>query len=320
MRLVDLENDLYRRLGGSATNDKTRFDSFINETQREILRMKHFQIFRRKIVTISSIANVPFVAIPRGAVRLLSMLDRTNDYYLEEKSMQWLRSIDPSLRATAANPWAYVIYDMASPVMRQPASAGIPTFVSSSAGDTTQTVFMEGMRTPTTVFGPYSADSKTVNGVTPVSFSFSMESISKFYLSATCTGHITMSDASANVLSVIPAGQTFARYTLMHLYPVPTTAQTYYCDIETHVEDMSNANDEPLIPEDFHHLLSIGARIKEYEKREKWKERSILIATEWDPEIRKMKTWVNRQTGIVNPYGDARRRYSQLGPWFEAGT
>lgn len=324
MTFLQILNDSYRRLGINTssvpTGDSDRIKAFANETQREILRIKHFGIFRRRIVQCACIANVPFMAMPRSAVRVWGIQDRTNDYFLEEKSLQWIRTYDPSLRAVTANPWAYALYDLASPVMRQPDITS-PTqlkVVSSAAGDTTQTAFIEYVRGMTN-FGPYFADSKLLNGITNVNFTNSdAVAVNKFYLSAVAVGNVSLLDGAGNTLAIIPIGQLFARYTLVHLYPTPSAAATYYADIEVHVEDMANNNDEPLVPEEFHGLMGIGIRKKEYEKRENWKAVKEMDE-EFKQERSRMITWVHQQAGLRNP-GDGRRRFSQLGAFYPPGT
>lgn len=320
MRLTDIQADTYRRLGFNVTppaGEIARILAYINETQREILRHKHFRRFRRRLITAASVASSPFMALPQAAVRIFGISDRTNDYLLEEKPLLWIRSTDPALRATAANPWAYAIYDLASPVARQPADASQLFALSTSAADTGQTAYLESIRTG----GTFDVDSKVLNGAVGIGFTRTDTiSVGKFYLSAVGVGTITLVEDSAigTVLATIPIGRTFARYSLLHLYPTPSASSTYYVDIEVHVEDMANANDEPILPEEFHHLLGLGARAKEYEKREKL---TLVrqLQDEMRNEVSKLKTWVNQQSGLQSP-GTGQRRYSQLGPWYPDGT
>lgn len=323
MRLVDIEADCYRRLGFGATQTgtdvQTRIRAFINETHREILRRKHFRRFRRQLTTVSSVANSPFMALPQAAVRVFGIQDRTNDYLLEEKELLWVRSMDPALRATAAAPWAYAIYNLASPVVAQPAGASSIFVKSSDAADTTQTANIEGIDSS----GNYRSASVTLNGTTAVQLvptAISFTNITKLFLSAAAAGSVTLTEdsGSGGTLAVLSPGRLFARYTVFHLYPVPSAVSSYYADIEVHVEDMSSPNDEPLIPEEFHGILGLGARKKEYEHREKWVAVTAMD-NEFKNEVSRMVTWVNQKSGLQA--GEAsRRRYSQLGSWFPSGT
>lgn len=320
MTFGQLKSDLYGRMGFRASPDTdvvTRIGNFINETQREILRKKHFRRLRRRLVTMATVASDPFAALPQAAVRIFGITDRVNDYNLEEKDLLWIRSMDPSLRAVTANPWAYAIYDLASPVAKQPADASQIFVKSTSAGDA-GTAFLDSVRTG----GYYGIDSKVMTGVTAVGFTFTDSvALNKFYISAAAVGAVTLNEDSGagTELARIPIGRTYARYSLVHLYPTPSAVLTYYVDIEVHLEDMVNANDEPIMPEEFHHLLGIGARKKEYEKREKMK---LMAEMEKDQRMGEsaMITWMNQKTGLPAPGDGARRRYSQLGPWYPAGS
>lgn len=319
MNLAEIENIVYIRLGiGSAPDNETitLVRAFANETQREILQRKHFRIFRRRLLTCASTANSPFMALPQAAVRIFAMVDRTNDYYLEEKTMQWIRSMDPSLRAVAANPWAYGIYDMASPVAIQPSDAS-QLFVKSTSALDTQTAYLESVRTG----GYFNVDSKAVNGVTAAGFtSTDVVAVNKFYINKPAVGAIGLfEDSGAGTeLARIPIGRTFARYSLVHLYPVPSAAATFYVDAEVHVEDMVNGYDEPLLPEEFHNIIGMGIRAKMYEKREKSIQAKDVKA-EMREEISRLISWVDTRSGLQNP-GSGNRRFSQLGPWFPSGT
>src|SRR5260221_8494845 len=118
-----------------------------------------------------------------------------------------------------------------------------------------------------------------MNGLTAVSFGATLTwlQITKFYIqlgtgaTTTAVGNVTLNSVSGlgAELSRITAGHSYARYSRLHLHPTPTQVNTYYADVVLHVEDLANADDEPFLPEDFHYLLKVGAKRKEYDKREK---------------------------------------------------
>jgi hypothetical protein len=103
--------------------------------------------------------------------------------------------------------------------------------------------------------------------------------ITKFYISAAAVGAVTLhEDASGGTeLARIPIGQTFSRYQGIQLWPTPSAAVTYYVDYMRNIPDMSVANDEPLLPEDFHWLLVEGALIKEWTKKDDLDRREAAI-------------------------------------------
>ncbi len=91
--------------------------------------------------------------------------------------------------------------------------------------------------------------------------------MTKFYLDNPCAGAISLYDAAAagNELAVIPIGQTASRYAAVEWFPIVTADTTEYVDYERQIFDLVNLSDEPLLPPDFHPLVGIGARVREYE-------------------------------------------------------
>lgn len=319
MNLGELETLSYDRLGIEAIPDTftiRRLRSFANETHREILRIKHFRRFRRRLLTVASTSGSPFMALPTAAVRVFGFQDRTNDTWLTEKDLSYIRQMDPGLRATAANPWLFAPFDLASPVAVQPSDAS-EIFVKSTSASDTNTAYIEGVRTggyPTVL-------AVAMTGVTAKSFSAAQNdivAINKFYLSQPAVGTVTLNEDSGagTTLATIPIGRVFGRYSVVHLYPTPSASVMYYADAEVHVEDMVNITDEPLLPEEFHHLIATGIRMREYEKREKW-DAYAQVQAEMVNGIAKMKTWINQRAGSLS---ETPARHSMLGPWFEPGT
>jgi hypothetical protein len=97
--------------------------------------------------------------------------------------------------------------------------------------------------------------------------------------------------------------------------PYPDDNYTLTIDYEARIANMVDDDDEPLIPEDFHYLLVLGARANEYDKNED----SRLRATQAELAggIARLKHWVAvRPRTILSAGGTA--RHSRLGSWFPA--
>lgn len=318
MNLGQIEADLYEAFGvGSAPDPDTvaRFRRYVNMGYREVLSMKHFLKLRRVLLTVDSIANTPFMALPASTVKIFGISDRTNDYQLEEKDLTYLRRIDPALRAQANYPWAYAMYNRASPVVRDP-SAAAQLFVKSTHAEDVNTAYLESIITG----GYHQSNTVTMTGVTALGFTPTTSiKVIKFYLSRPAVGTVTLTEGSGvgTELARIPVGKQFARYLLVHLYPVPTAVSTYYADIEFHVDDLTNAGDEPIFDEEFHQLLVDYAKSKEWGKREKLALKKDYYA-DYRRQVSEMIHWVNSPGGPdVNAMS---RRHSSLGPFFEPGT
>lgn len=102
------------------------------------------------------------------------------------------------------------------------------------------------------------------------------------------------------------------------LKPKPSANGTLTLDYEARIVDLDEDVDEPLIPEDFHYLLSLGARLNEYEKLEDL-QRLRIAQEEMASGIRRMKYWLAVRPRTVFRAGVSAGG-SQLGPWFPAGS
>ena len=72
--------------------------------------------------------------------------------------------------------------------------------------------------------------------------------------------------AAGNELARIPIGDTYSRYVAVEWFPIPTAGVTEYVDYERRIYDLVNGTDAPLLPEDFHYLMELGAKVYEYEQ------------------------------------------------------
>jgi hypothetical protein len=105
---------------------------------------------------------------------------------------------------------------------------------------------------------------------------------------------------------------------VIKLYPIPAANNTLYVDHNSTVDDLDEDTDVPLIPEDFHYLLSLGIRINEYEKNTDSRLREARI--DMSIGIADLKfDLANRLSNVSNP---ARNRpdSSRLGGWYPRGS
>ena len=321
MTRSDLLADLYRRFGyasSPATEISTRFGQYLNEVQQELLSEPGMGALLNGSLTFASVASTPQYSIPQAIARVKTIYETTNDRRLELRSLDWYRSIYPDVAAQTGIP--EVAVDLgAIGVAVQPSDAS-EIFVDSTSASDTGTAYIEGFRTG----GYFVSRSVTMTGTTAVSLGSAYTDIvfiTKFYISAAAVGTVTLhEDASGGTeLARIPIGQTFARYRRIALVPTPSSAITYTVDFEWDPQNMSNANDEPLLPPRFHRLLGIGARVKEYEKKDDSRYQEAV--REFEHQKRKLKYFVFSQAAAgANLRGHLHRGYSTLGGQFPAGV
>lgn len=330
MNLSEIQADVYRRLGFASVPDpavSTRITALINETQREILAEPGMEALLYDAMTFASVASTPTYSLPPAVARIRQLYDTSNRMVLRPRSLAWYRSAYPSPTAVTGIADSWVELGNTA-VASQPSDASELFVKSSSASDNgTKTAFIEGYITG----GYFRSASVALNGITAVSFGATITTwieVTKFYIAltaggtTTAAGTITINEDSGagTELARIGIGQSYATYRKIALAICPSSAITYAVDFERDIQDMSQATDQPLLPERFHRLLAIGARMREYEKQDQ--ARYQAAQAEYLYGLKKLKFFVYSQAvGTPNLRGAAQpTRVSRLGAWFPADT
>lgn len=325
MTLGNLLSDLYRRLNYATTPDSTvttRLTAFLNTVHRQILTKPGLGSLRDDTVTFASVAAQARYGLPPAVGAIQTVTDRTNNVRLTRRSRDWLRSIDPGLTASGVST-DYIPLGLQQ-VARQPSDAS-SLFIDSTSPSDTGTCYIEGIRTG----GYYYSASVVMTGTTGVNVASSITDwieVTKCYLSTAAIGTVTLTEDAegGTVLATIPRGQTYSRQQSVQLWPTPASVITYYVDYVRPIADMSIGTDEPLLPEEYHWLLEVGARMKEYEKQDD-PARYLAARREYEDGLRGLVFWVAQQvTGRQNlrgqTLGGSMRWPSQLGGNYPAGS
>ncbi len=275
MNLGSLLADLYRRFDYTslpvAPAITARLTAFLNEAHRELLTTPGLEHLRDDVIAVTAYSGIARTGLPASIARIHAITDRVNGITLEQVPLHVLRMTDPQQAFTGGYPWRYAFIGNQA-VYRQPggstpAASGLWA-ASSSASDISQKVYVESIVTGGTPAQPTSAGT-TLTGTSRVQIGTltSHLDVTKFYLDNPCAGAISLYDAAAagNELAVIPIGQTASRYAAVEWFPIVTADTTEYVDYERQIFDLVNLSDEPLLPPDFHPLVGIGARVREYE-------------------------------------------------------
>lgn len=319
MTFLDILQDSYRRLGFSsspASDVQTRIKAFANETHRAILSDPDLTHLRDGSMTFASVADQAEYGLTPAGIRIASITERTNDRRLVEMSLDDLRTLDPALTATG-DPEAYIRLGNAA-VALQPSDASELFLKSTSASDT-QVAYVEGFTT-----GGYPrADSVTLTGTTAVSLDTGITTwirVTKVYLASNAAGVVTLHEdsGSGTELARIGIGQKSTRYQGLQLYPTPSQAITYYVDGQFAITDLVQDTDTPLLPDDFHDLIGLGVRVKEYEKTDD--KRIMLARQEFELRRRALRYWVISSGDASRAGNGVGLGWSSLGPWFPRGT
>lgn len=323
MTLSEMLSNLYDDLGFDSTPAPSvvrRLTANLNKAQRAILREPGLLRLRDTLtpLTFTSESGRYIYGLPASLARITAITERDNDRDLDEMSIPELRLTDPGFTATGP-PYAYIPLSYRQ-IENVPASTGLWA-VSSSASDTTQAVYIDGVRASGLATGTVNA---TLTGLTRVAIGTITDyvDVKTVSISSTAVGIVTIYDAASagNIIARIPVGAISPQYFCVQLYPTPASEITYYVDGSLRLTTMTIASDTPIIPEEFHDMLPAYARMREYEKTDDM-ERRALAAAEYDLGMTRLKHYVSSQPAEIPVMGRrVMRRYSRFGPWAPAGS
>lgn len=251
-----------------ASGAVTRIKGYVNQGVRAILREPGLGRLADSDtpMTLTSVASQARYVLPESVARIHAVTERTNDRSLAAQDLSWYRQVEADPASMTGTPeWYIPIGPVAVAV--QPVDASSIFVKSSSASDTTQTVFIEVLITS----GYRRTASVVLTGTTALSLSAAIttgEVIEDFYMSAAAVGTVTLHEDSGlgAELARITIGQTRPHYFGLYLYPTPAAAVAYTVDYRRTLIDLVNSTDEPPLPDEYHSLLIAYARMREYEK------------------------------------------------------
>lgn len=272
MTFADILADLYEDTGYAAAPAAAvvaRYKKYVNQTIREIVGKPGMSrlLDSDGPYTFASVASQARYVLPEAVSRIKTITERTNDQRLTLMTLDEYRALDPDATAQTGTPERYVPIGRTG-VAVQPANAS-EIFIKSTAAGDTGTAYLEGIIT-----GGYMRQlSVTMTGTTAVSFSAAVASfieLTDFYLSANAVGTVTLHEDSGagTELARITIGQKRPRYYGIYLWPTPAAVVTYYVDYRRRTIELVNDTDEPPFDEDYHWVVSAGARKLIFHKKD----------------------------------------------------
>lgn len=327
MNLTQLQADAYRRLRYTTAPPSAvalRITAFINETHRELLSLPGLARLRDDVLPWAVAANVARQGLPPIVGRIRGIVDRLNHYTLDQCPLNELRRDDPGQAFTGGYALRYANVGERH-VAIQPTTSGSGLWIASSSGADTGTVAVEAGRLGGFPF--YDNITTSLSGTTRVSVKSITTTatvtdyieVDRFYMASTAaTGSVSLYDAASagNELARIPIGSVFARYVTVELWPIPTAAYTLYVDYTRVIPEMSAGTDESLIPTDFHDVIGLGVRMKEYEFLDD--ARALQARSDYVKRQSALKSWVLNDGDRVASLRATAPRWNRFGPTYPA--
>ena len=261
MNYLQLKQQL-RNLGGIPLGGEyqTLVEVSLNAVYRRLLSLVKAEHEDREF-SLTTRADVGTYGMPLYVKQVERIEDGTNDkniYTITKRKYQDRYPGD----TTTGTP------DLAQPfgtfgVQRQPAANGVITLVSDNAGDagSNYIVVLTGFDSS----GNLIREEVTMNGTTSVDSTSSFTTLQRpVKVPATgyaFSGAVTLSDASANTLGVIPTWWESPDYFWVEFYPIPSAALTYTITAQMRQPPLVEDEDWPEIDQDFHDLIWRGTLV-----------------------------------------------------------
>jgi hypothetical protein len=102
----------------------------------------------------------------------------------------------------------------------------------------------------------------------------------------------------------------------VQLWPTPQAAYSYLVDYTAGLSDMTADDEVPLLPEDFQHVLALGAQADEWRRADD--DRYGQLRQDIDLELRNMNAWLWDLSDSTSERRDLIGGRSRLGAWFPA--
>jgi hypothetical protein len=102
----------------------------------------------------------------------------------------------------------------------------------------------------------------------------------------------------------------------VQLWPTPQAAYSYLVDYTAQIVNMTADDEEPLLPEDFHHLLALGAQADEWRRADD--DRYVQLRQDIALELRDMNAFLWDLADTTDARRDGVGGRSRLGAYFPA--
>jgi hypothetical protein len=262
---VDMKTDVGELIGDTTSSFALKIGKFLNFRYRDFMRRYPWKQ-AEGTTTITTVANQATYPLPWDFGETIYIWDNTNKKALYEKPEQGAQN-DTNL---VGNPDYFSVKEVG--LLDQPYTSSTINIVSSSASDTTQTIFIRGRNSA----GTEITETKTLNGTTNVTSANSYASVQQLSKSATSVGSVTITSNAGNSLAVIGPGQLQARYRIAHFYYIPTTTTSLVVRYKKVFLPMVNDYDYPII--DCADELMFGAQADAWRAKRQFSKSAALEA------------------------------------------
>jgi hypothetical protein len=247
-----IKSNVGLNVGDSSISMINLIGTYINNRMMEIYRRCNIVDINRSDYQFTTTAGTEDYILPQDFGKELSVRDATNNILLSRSDAQESIMRNPDDTDTQGSVRRYVIMDKT--VRNQPTSASVVSFVSTSASDTSQTIYVKGFDAN----GYEDYDQVTIAGTTTASTTKSFIRILYIAKSSTSAGVITgTTNSGAVTVAVLSRAMLEHRVKMMRLVNIQNTAVTIEVNYIQKPMPLSSDYDYPII--DCADILEAGA-------------------------------------------------------------
>lgn len=245
-RFTDMKTNVCNLIQDTSADMKTKVGVYLNAKLRELVERVGSRT--RYDYSFSTTSGTQDYAMPDDFLKSLSVYDGTNKKNLTQITQKEYQQKYESDLTSTGSPDYYIITEDC--VRTQPSSAGVVVAVSSSASDTSQTIYIRGI-----VSGVEQVESITLTGTTNATGSKSFSRILSISKSAVTVGYVTVT--RSDTLSILAPEVLVSRYKKLRLVRVPGATLSIEVKYLAQHSQLVNDYDYPLI--DVCDILELGA-------------------------------------------------------------
>jgi len=232
----------------------------INQTYRQVLDSGNVP-HEHRVFSFTSVADTAEYGMPLYVRKIVNIEDPTTPRFVYNTTARHYDKAHAGSTATGTPFEAFSIGTRG--VEKFPSTDSVLTIVSDATEDSGDNfkVRVTGFNTS----GVLVTELKPLSGLTPVTTSNTYDStlgVERIVKTATrgntFTGNLTVKDAAANVLAVIPTWWDSPDYNWVRLHTIPSSAITYNVRAEMRKPPLVNDEDWPEFDQEFHDLLIWG--------------------------------------------------------------
>jgi hypothetical protein len=216
-----ITNNVGLMIGDSTSAMSSLIKSYINDRMAEVLKRTNILDVNRADYSFSTTSGTEDYILPSDFGKEIIVRDATNKVNLSRVDSQSNVMLNPYSTDDTGVVKQYVILDKT--YQEQPSSASVISFVSSSASDTSQIMYVKGFDSN----GYEDYEQKQINGTTTVSTTKSFSRIVSVSKSALTSGTITVtSNSGAKTIAVMSRAMLEYRVKVMRLVNIPNATLT----------------------------------------------------------------------------------------------